>query len=249
MILGIAKVALCQGYRGIIPLHSTCEDVKRVLGVSTCEASNPYELGNERIKIIFSKAPCEKAWQKSWNVLPGTVMSVERFFINPIPLSSLNIALSKYEKTYLPSGETTYISDEDGVSFTESGGTVSSIAYTPTSKDDYLICSEKFTSQQHEGHIKLPTRWLDRYGDLLFSKEKKRLDLIAEELQAHPPTTEVYFVLYYTRRDCKNAALARAERAKNYLVQTYGINPNRIKTIAGGLKKEFEVVVYLKPVS
>lgn len=249
LILGFAEVAYGQGFRGIVPLHSTCEDVKRVLGVSGCEPSTTYEAGNERIKILLSKAPCERAWQKSWNVPPGTVMSVERSFVTPIPLSDLNVELGRYEKSDLNGGQSTYISNEDGVIILESGGRVSSVAYAPSSKDEYLVCSEEPEPRQDANQTELPTRWFDRYGDLPFSKEKKRLDILAEELKVQPPSTEIYLVVHYTRRHHKNASLARVEHAKNYLVQTYGIDQSRIKALDGGLKKEFEVVVYIKAVA
>lgn len=247
LMLGAAKGALCQGYRGIIPLHSTCEDVKHSLGVSTCAVSNTYTLGNERIKISISKARCDKAWQKRWNIPPGTVMGIERLLMKPALLSDLNFDLSRYEKTRLTDSESTYISYEDGVMFTEAYGAVSSVAYGPTSKDYDLVCAEKSKSQ-HGDQIELPARWVDRYGDITFREEKKRLDLLAEEVKIQPPTSEIYFVLYYPRRGRKEAVLARAERAKNYLVRTHGINPARIKAVEGGLKKKLEIVFYIKPV-
>src|SRR5437660_6619315 len=36
---GPYKESFARGWRGIIPLHSTCADVKRLLGVTTCDGS------------------------------------------------------------------------------------------------------------------------------------------------------------------------------------------------------------------
>src|SRR6266436_10437236 len=84
-LLSIISTPMAQEWRGLRPMHSSCEDVKRALGVATCEPPDGiYDLGTERVRIAFSKAPCEKAWQKLWNVPPGTVLIIERYLRKPI---------------------------------------------------------------------------------------------------------------------------------------------------------------------
>ena len=54
MLLASFEASFGQGWRGIIPLHSTCDDVKRVLDVDKCEYPNStYQLENETVTIRF----------------------------------------------------------------------------------------------------------------------------------------------------------------------------------------------------
>jgi hypothetical protein len=61
-------------WRGIVPLHSTCEDVKRLLGHASCKADS-YDLENESVFILFSEKPCDGDSIR-WNVPAGTVLSI-----------------------------------------------------------------------------------------------------------------------------------------------------------------------------
>jgi hypothetical protein len=119
IVLGLLSAPTAQEWRGLRPLHSTCKDVKRILRVTTCEPpDNIYDLGDERVRIIFSKSPCEKAWQKQWNTPPGTVMSIERFLRKRIPIADFHIDESKYKKIFTDfTDEVIYVSEEEGMSF------------------------------------------------------------------------------------------------------------------------------------
>jgi hypothetical protein len=131
-----------RGFRGIVPMHSTCEDVKRILGVKTCEPPDmTYDLENEWVKIEFTKQPCEKAYLKYWNVPPGTVVSILRRPKKKILLKEFRPDVSKCQKALVgDTNQTIYSCEEDGIGFWENGGVVSLIDYTPTPKDHYLLC-------------------------------------------------------------------------------------------------------------
>ena len=50
------------GWRGIVPMHSTREDVHRLLGPSTGESS-VYKLKDVVVSIDYADGlPCEKCW-------------------------------------------------------------------------------------------------------------------------------------------------------------------------------------------
>lgn len=139
---GAVTAQVERGFRGIVPMHSTCEDVKRILGIKTCEpTANTYDLGDERVEIEFSKQHCEKAYLKHWNVPPGTVVSILRRLKKRIPLKDFRPDVSKCKKSVTDEvNQVIYSCEEEGIDFWESNGMVSLIDYTPTPKDDYLLC-------------------------------------------------------------------------------------------------------------
>jgi hypothetical protein len=89
-------------------------------------------------------------------------------------------------------------------------------------------------------------RPIDSYGDINFEDEKARLDNFAIELQ-NDPTTLGYIVAYGGRRARAGAARRRADRAKNYLAGTRGIDPARVFIIDGGHREDLTLDIYAWP--
>ncbi|MGH9906754.1 MAG: PKD domain-containing protein, partial [Pyrinomonadaceae bacterium] len=87
--------------------------------------------------------------------------------------------------------------------------------------------------------IKEPIKF-DEYGDITFNNEKARLDNYAIQLQNDPTATAV-IIAYGT---CEGQGQARADRAKNYLVNTRGIEAGRITTIDGGCRASLTVQLW-----
>lgn len=84
----------------------------------------------------------------------------------------------------------------------------------------------------------------DEYGNIRFNDEKARLDNFAIQLQTDP-TAQGYIIAYGGRRGTRaGAAQARADRAKDYLVNTRGVDAGRIVTLDGGFREEFTVELY-----
>src|SRR5882724_5202361 len=88
----LAFNAQAKDWRGIVPLHSTCEDVKRILGVAKCEPV--VKLESETVNISFSQKPCADGW----NVPIGTVVSVTIHPEKKSDLTDLNLDMNKYQK-------------------------------------------------------------------------------------------------------------------------------------------------------
>lgn len=86
-------------------------------------------------------------------------------------------------------------------------------------------------------------RPVEQYGNIRFNDEKARLDNLAILVQNDPRAT-VYLIGYGT---CKNEGLARANRAKNYLVNSRQIDPNRVVVVDGGCRSEFLMELWLVP--
>ncbi len=86
----------------------------------------------------------------------------------------------------------------------------------------------------------------DEYGNIARNDEKARLDNFAIALQ-NDPTAQGYVVSYGGRRGRAGEAQARADFAKDYLVNTRGIDGGRIVTIDGGFKEEANTELWLVP--
>lgn len=131
-----------RGWNGLRPMHSTCEDVKRTLGVTTCAPTNgTYDFGTERVRITFSTIHCARAWQKSWDVPVGTVLSIERHFRTPLRLSEFGVDLTKFKSTTTDSDVIIYSGEEDGVSMWVVGDEIRDLYYQPVPSDKALLCT------------------------------------------------------------------------------------------------------------
>jgi len=84
---------------------------------------------------------------------------------------------------------------------------------------------------------------VDKYEDIKFNDEKARLDNYASRLQTDAGS-QGYIIGYGT---CEGAGLARANRAKDYLVNTRGIDAGRITVVDGGCRAELWVYLYVCP--
>ena len=87
-----------------------------------------------------------------------------------------------------------------------------------------------------------PTKF-DEYGNIRFNDEKARLDNFAISLQGEP-TSQGYIVAYGT---CDEEGQKRAQRAKDYLVNTRGIDAGRIMIVDGGCMPELKVELWIVP--
>jgi len=83
----------------------------------------------------------------------------------------------------------------------------------------------------------------DEYGNIRFNDEKARLDNYAIQLQ-NEPTATGYIIGYGS---CDAEGLTRANRAKDYLVNTRGIDAGRLMTVDGGCLPELQVQLWIAP--
>ncbi|HMF57351.1 MAG TPA: hypothetical protein VK619_13490 [Pyrinomonadaceae bacterium] len=84
-------------------------------------------------------------------------------------------------------------------------------------------------------------RLFDQYGNITFNDEKARLDNFASQLQQEPGT-QAFIIAYGS---CEGEGLARANRARDYLVNTRGIDAGRITVIDGGCRAELSVELHI----
>jgi hypothetical protein len=88
---------------------------------------------------------------------------------------------------------------------------------------------------------RVDNRKFDEYGNIKFNDEKARLDNYAIQLQ-NEPTAQGYI---YGYGSCGTEGLTRANRAKDYLVNTRGIDASRIYVVDGGCRSELKVELWI----
>jgi len=91
-------------------------------------------------------------------------------------------------------------------------------------------------------------RKLDSYGEIRHSEgEMWRIeDFLMPAIKADPQS-KAYIIAYGGREDAPGKARRYAIRAKNYLVNIRGIDPQRIVSMDGGRRAEFVVELWLVP--
>ena len=87
-----------------------------------------------------------------------------------------------------------------------------------------------------------PTKF-DEYGNIRFNDEKARLDNYAIQLQNQPGSTATIIVY----GSCAGEAQTRGDRAKDYLVNTRGIDAGRITVVDGGCRSDLAVQLWIVP--
>jgi hypothetical protein len=102
------------------------------------------------------------------------------------------------------------------------------------------------TSQSCTTSVKVappPARKFDEYGNIRFNDEKARLDNYAIQLQ-NEPGSQGTIIVYGS---CVGEGQQRGDRAKDYLVNTRGIEAGRITVVDGGCRSELAVQLWVVP--
>ena len=87
-----------------------------------------------------------------------------------------------------------------------------------------------------------PHRVFDDYGRICWENEQARLDNFAVRLQMSPEMIG-NMIVFDGRRACRGEAIARAVRAKRYLVERRHIDPNRVLWRFGGYTNELYTIL------
>lgn len=127
-----------EGWRGIVPLHSTCDDVKRILEVDRCELpTSQYDLPDFRVTINFTTSACCENWQ----VPSGTVAEIIISPKKPTPLSEYNLT-EGYRKVVDEEivGQEWYDNRVEGVTVYVFNGMITHFMFYPSVKDEKLHC-------------------------------------------------------------------------------------------------------------
>lgn len=132
---------------GIVPLHSTRDDVERLLKVKPERCGGNaclYDLSDKTVFALYADEPtCKRDdASTSWRVPHDMVIQITVHFKTPQPFSAFDIDITKYDR--VPDQELhdlVYLSDyAQGVRMETSGDTVRAITYYPAVSDDKLRC-------------------------------------------------------------------------------------------------------------
>jgi hypothetical protein len=198
VLLTFPDICLGQEWRGLKPLKSTCDDVKRVLSVDHCEyPRSTYRLVDEIIEISFVTCPCPSICNgenRGWNLPPDAITAIHRELRKGLPVADFQVNSDRWTKTTTDFiGQVTYSNDELGLTLSAVDGRVLSIThYIPFEKNKQLLCPE-FAVPQPLNAVKDVSRssWFRAYGDTTSENEKSRLDKFASELKKRGETRRV----------------------------------------------------------
>lgn len=246
-LLATVSFTQAQGWRGVVPLHSTRADVERLIGSPRMPNGITYDLKDERVNVVYSEGGCAKGQPSEWNVPLDTVIGITVYPQTKLMLSDLRIDLSRFEKFINPHNpdSVSYNNEEEGVSIgARSNGEVIVIQHLPTAKDNYLRCPNSSTQQLSKDEMQYYK--FDEYANIPFSDEKARLDNLASHLQQESKLIG-YIITYAGRQAHTGEAKTHADRAKNYLVNERSIDSERVMTKDGGNREKPMVELYLLP--
>lgn len=147
ILLATAQYVNAKEYRGIVPFHSTREDVTRLLGKSPDENKirANYNLETERVYIVYSGGLDAKYHECVKHLPHDTVMIIQVTPKTELQLSDLQFDEKRFRK-FDPSspsgiGYEGYIDDDEGIVIRTLKGKIDQINYVAAKKDRNLCLS------------------------------------------------------------------------------------------------------------
>jgi len=112
----------------------------------------------------------------------------------------------------------------------------------------FLLFSASLSHGDFQAQSSPVARKLDSYNQIRHSEgEMWHLEDFLMPALAGDPQSKTYIIAYGGREDSPGKARRYAVRAKNYLVNYRGIDPQRIVPVDGGRREDFVVEVWLVP--
>jgi hypothetical protein len=235
-IILLSASGQAQGWRGIVPLRSDCESVKRLLKVDQCTPGT-YMLEEDNLSISFSDGSCETGWKVS----PGTVISFYVHTRRKLRFSSQYPDSSKFVKSSnsLSHDVVYYENQEDGVTVAVlKDGTIVHTFYGPSSKDLALKCENQISNE-----IPLPKGAMkfDPFGLLEKSEQERRLSNFATLMNGW--SEAIGYIVGYTGKGGGEDGLNRAYRVKDFVTKA-GVSPHRLIVLVGAPREESTVELW-----
>lgn len=260
LVLLASSIVAAKDWRGILPMHSTREDVIAILGpplqppegraYTLHSGRSIYFLDEAEVYIAFADEDFLK--EKNCRGVPsGTVLMIQ---ITPrdLSLSSLNLDEKRFRK-FDPSkppgiGYEAFIDNDEGLVIRAFEGKVDTMIYF-ASAADRVRCPEYFENPETAVQIMrcglVPK--FDEYGDnIRWSDEKARLDNFAIQLMNFEKAHGL-IVVYAGRKATVAEAQIRANRARDYLINIRKIDPGLVKAIDAGHRENLTVSLYIWP--
>jgi hypothetical protein len=248
LTVGIATVCHGQGWRGIVPLHSTRQDVERLIGRPTESNGITYNLKTERVSIFYSGGACVKGWPYGRNVANDVVIKVVSYPQTRLTLDQLGIDIKAYIQTRnIQLGGADYTNKDAGISIgVKENGEVEVVQYEPSAKDKNLLCPDAAERErQIESGRSAYVAPVLYYFNVSPKEEAVRLEFFADQLKKHPPESKIYIIGYAGSEDCPNGGIIRANRVRDQLVAKLKVDRKRIATIDGGRNSAVWIELYV----
>ena len=240
LLFAVSTVS-AKAWRGIEPLHSTRDDVKKLLGEP--ENSSPYAAyyrsHNEIAVIHFQTTSCKDQCGFGWNVPLNTVISIG--VIPKIRSGKAELPLRddfKVENT--DGGFVYYTNEKDGVSVEEYNGTITLITYLPAQTETPFRCP-----RIRECIVDFFPKF-DEYANLSFEDEKARLDNYVIQMKEMMGRGTI--VVYGENHAARTRLMKRAKRSKKYLTDKREVESQRLLIVNGGHKDHSIIELHLYPI-
>lgn len=150
LLMCIAASPQPNSWRGITPVRSTCEDVKKILKVDTCSLPiSEYTIPDYRIMVSFANDDCDSS-PHAWRVPKGTVLSLTISPKHAMSVSQFGIDLSGFKKREGEEivGMEHYDNAEEGVSVELFQGYLLNVGLRPRKSDEALRCNPNSVDRQ-----------------------------------------------------------------------------------------------------
>ena len=247
LVLVTAGTSSAKGWRGLVPLQSTRQDVERLLGMPT---DSYYDLRNETVYIYFSSGRCQDG-PDSYKVPANLVVQILVIPKSERPLNALGIDISKHKKKADEDikQHVFYYDEEAGEAIEVFDGKVQSLAYAPTASAASLRCYSSVEDWMTANNVAcvLRAQKFDQFGALSISDERARLGNLAIQLKNSPPKSRGWIMVYGVKKDGTKSAIRRAKRIKNFFVKQ-GLASGRVLTMAAGIHDEQHVELWISSV-
>lgn len=147
LVMGMADATVAKPWRGIVPLRSKRQHVRKVLGKPVIEGTGSIELYEKqegRVQVMYARKPCEQGlpadWG-NWKVARDTVVNISITLHEEFPVANLKIRNIEKYKWYTGESGATYYRDElRGIEYQVQDDMVTAIAYGPTTRNRDLRC-------------------------------------------------------------------------------------------------------------
>ncbi len=249
IILVTSITSSARGWRGIIPLHSTRQDVERLLGTPR---EIYYDLKNETVYIDFSSGTCQNAGPDSYKVQANTVTRIMVIPKSEPLLESLGLDISRYKESVDGhiQEHVFYYNEEMGESIETFENRIESITYAPAASEASLRCYASVDDWMTANNIAcvLPATKFDEFGTLSRGEEHRRLKNIAIQLKLDPPTSRAWIMVYGDKKGGIAAVFRQAKRIKHLLVFRHGLPSRRVLTTGLGTLDGPRVEVWISQV-
>jgi predicted RNase H-like HicB family nuclease len=137
----VTSGVFAQGWRGIVPLHSTRAEVLKLMGKPS-RSDYIYDLDEGTVRFMYARARCERGLPSdwgNWNVPADTVINID--VEADIALADLKVENIEQYKWYTDdSGATYYRLKKEGLEYQVHDRRVTGITYGPRASDASLMC-------------------------------------------------------------------------------------------------------------